>query len=180
METLKIHDRKFSESINSHEIQSTVKKIAKELNRDLIDQDVIFVAVLNGAFMFTSDLIKQIKFNCRISFMKIASYEGVESSGILNQLIGINEELKDKVIVIVEDIVDKGNTLNLILKQLHQHQPAMIKVVTLLFKPDSFEYNFKLDYVGFRIPNEFVVGYGLDYNGFGRNLNSIYTLAEES
>jgi hypoxanthine phosphoribosyltransferase len=179
METLKIHDRKFSESINSHTIQSAVEKIAHELNHDLMYQDVVFVAVLNGAFMFTSDLIKQIKLNCRISFLKIASYEGVESSGTPKELIGINEVLKDKVLVVVEDIVDTGNTLNLILKHLHQHQPAEIKVVTLLFKPDSFEYNFKLDYVGFRIPSEFVVGYGLDYNGLGRNLNSIYTLAEE-
>ena len=180
METLKIHDKKFSESINSHDIQSAVEKIAFCLNRDFKNKEVVFIAVLNGAFMFASDLLKRIDLNCRISFLKVASYDETGSRGTIIQLIGINEVLKDKSIIIIEDIVDSGNTLNMLLTQLRDHQPAEIKVVSLLFKPYSFEYTFKLDYVGFRIPNEFVVGYGLDYDGFGRNLSSIYTVANES
>jgi hypoxanthine phosphoribosyltransferase len=180
METLKILDKKFSESINSHNIQSAIERIAFNLNRDFKNNEVVFIAILNGAFMFASDLLKQIDLNCKISFLKVASYNGTGRTGSINQLIGINEVFKDKIIVIIEDIVDSGNTLNITIQQLHKHQPAEIKVVSLLLKPDSFKYNFKLDYVGFRIPNKFVVGYGLDYNGFGRNLTNIYTEVDES
>lgn len=179
METLKIHDKKFTESINNKDIQSAVEKMATDINADFKNKDVVFIAVLNGSFMFASDLLKLVKLNCRVSFIKVASYEGTESTGNLKQLIGLNEILRDKIVIIIEDIVDSGHTLNLLLSQLREHEPSEIKIVSLLFKPDAFEYSFKLDYIGFRIPKQFVVGYGLDYDGFGRNLPSIYTLIEE-
>jgi hypoxanthine phosphoribosyltransferase len=180
MESLKIHDKKFSESINASAIQEAIDKIATKLNCDFKEKEVFFLAVLNGSFMFAADLLKQIDFDCRISFIKVASYIGTESTGNINQLIGINETLTGKSVIIIEDIIDSGNTLNVILNELRKHQPTEIKIVSLLFKPDSFEYKFKIDYVGFRIPNEFVVGFGLDYDGLGRNLTSIYTVVEES
>lgn len=179
METLKIHDKKFTESINSKDILLAVERIAANINNDFKNKDVVFVAVLNGSFMFASDLLKLVKLNCRISFLKVASYEGTESTGNLKQLIGLNEILKDKIVIIIEDIVDSGNTLNLLLSQLRKHEPSEIKIASLLFKPDAFNYRFKLDYIGFRIPNHFVVGYGLDYDGYGRNLPGIYTVTEE-
>ncbi len=179
METVKIHDKKFSESISNQDIQSAVEEIALKLDKDFENKEVVFIAVLNGAFMFASDLMKQINLNCRITFLKLASYEGTEQSGAINQLIGLNETLKDKSVVIIEDIVDSGNTLNMLLNLLRPHQPSEIKVVSLLCKPDSFKYQFKLDYIGFQIPNKFVVGYGLDYDGFGRNLDRIYSIEDE-
>ena len=179
METVKIHDKKFSESISNQDIQSAVEKIALKLNKDLENKDVIFIAVLNGAFMFAADLMKHIDLNCRITFLKLASYDGTEQSGTINQLIGLNETIKDKTVVIIEDIVDSGDTLNMLLNLLDSHQPSEVKLVSLLFKPDSFKYQFPLDYIGFHIPNKFVVGYGLDYDGFGRNLDRIYSIEEE-
>jgi hypoxanthine phosphoribosyltransferase len=179
MESLKIHDKKFSESIHSKKIQGTVGKIAAQLNHDLKDKEVVFIGVLNGAFMFASDLMKQIQLNCRISFIKVSSYAGISSTGSVINLIGLNEVIKGKTVVIIEDIIDSGKTLNFILSALKEHEPTEIKIVTLLFKPAAFKFNYKPDYVGYRIPNQFVVGYGLDYAGFGRNLTSIYTLVNE-
>lgn len=180
MESLKIHDKKFSETITAQKIQTAVEKIAAELNRDFKEREVVFIAVLNGSFMFASDLLKRIDLNCKISFVKVASYDGTVSKGVVNQLIGLNESIKNKAVVILEDIVDTGNTLHVILNYLQKLKPQEIKIASLLNKPDSYKYEYKLHYVGFYIPDKFVVGYGLDYNGFGRNLRSIYTIIEES
>jgi hypoxanthine phosphoribosyltransferase len=165
--------------LESEKIQATINKIAIRLNHELFNKDAIFLVILNGSFLFAADLVRRLTINCRISFLKLSSYEGFENGESVRQLIGINEILEDKTVIIVEDIVDTGNTLNLIITQVKEKKPAEIKIVTLLLKPEAYEYPHKIDYVGFKIPDQFVVGYGLDYNGLGRNLNSIYTLVEK-
>jgi len=178
MESITIHDKKFSLSIPADQIVAKVDQMAVRLNKDLAGKEVVFVAVLNGSFIFASDLLKRIRLSCRISFVKLASYEGIENTGEIKELIGINEVLRDKTVVLIEDIVDSGNTLNSLIIQIASFQPAELKIVTLLFKPDAYEYRHRIDYTGFRIPNRFVVGYGLDYEGLGRNLDGIYTVVE--
>jgi hypoxanthine phosphoribosyltransferase len=175
MDSVQIHDLRFELLFGSEEIHSAVENISEQLNTDLADKEVIFLVILNGSFLFAADIIRCIKMNCRITFMTLASYDGNKNSGKVKQLIGLHEELKDKTVVIIEDIVDSGNTLHFVVKQVEAMKPAEIKVATLLFKPDAYKYDYKIDYMGYKISNRFVVGYGLDYNGLGRNLNSIYT-----
>jgi hypoxanthine phosphoribosyltransferase len=179
MDSIKVHNRNFKLLIRTEKIQSAVLKLSKKINSDLAGKEVVFLAVLNGSFLFAADLIRLTKLDCRITFIKMASYEGMENTGKLTQLIGLEESLEDKTVVIVEDIVDSGNTLDTIIKELNRMKPASIKIATLLFKPDAYEYKHALDYVGFRIPDRFVVGYGLDYYGYGRNLDGIYSLSDE-
>jgi hypoxanthine phosphoribosyltransferase len=178
MNTIQILDKKFKLSIPSGEIQLKTEEIADKINSELFGKHVVFVVILNGAFMFASDLFKLIRLESRISFLKLASYSGTSNSGSVKQLIGLNETLKNKTVVIVEDIVDTGHTLDAIMKQIKGLEPAGIKIAALLHKPDSYRYNYKIDYLGFNIPNRFIVGYGLDYEGYGRNLNNIYTLID--
>jgi len=148
------------------------------MNSDLKNEDVVFVGILNGAFMFASDLLRKISFNSQVSFVKLTSYHGTASTGKVKRLIGINEPLKDKTVVIIEDIVDTGNTIESIIDQIKGFMPRQVYVATLLLKPELYQKEIKLDYVGFKIANDFVVGYGLDYNGYGRNLRSLYKLEE--
>jgi hypoxanthine phosphoribosyltransferase len=148
------------------------------MNHDLASKDPIFLGILNGAFMFASDLYKQLGFPCQITFLKLASYSGTQSTGTVKQLIGINRDLKDRVVVVLEDIVDTGVTLETIIRQLSGYQPAEIKVATFLHKPDATVKEVKLDYVGMKIPNDFILGYGLDYDGYGRNFKEIYRLVD--
>ncbi len=176
MNTVQILDKKFSLSIPASEIQLKVGMIAEQINTELKANEVVFVVILNGAFMFASDLYKLITLDSRISFLKLASYSGTTSSGNVKQLIGLNESLKDMTVVVVEDIVDTGHTLDSIIKQLKGFDPAEIRIAALLHKPDAYLHKHKIHYLGFSIPNDFIVGYGLDYEGFGRNLDSIYTL----
>ncbi len=176
---IKVLDLTFETSIPEATIQAEVKRIADEMNRDLVDKNPIFLGILNGAFMFASDLFKQITVPCQITFLKLASYEGTTTTGTVKQLIGINQELKDRVVIVLEDIVDTGITLDTIIRQLSGYQPKEIIVATMLHKPDATKMKVTLDYVGLEIPNDFVLGYGLDYNGYGRNLPEIYTLVEE-
>ncbi len=171
-----VHDKQFAPFISEEEIAKQVHRIAREMNQDLAHKDPIFLGILNGAFMFASDLYKQLSFPCQITFLKLASYSGTQSTGKVKQLIGINMELKDRVVVVLEDIVDTGVTLETILMQLSGFQPAEIQVATLLHKPEATIREVKLDYVGLEIPNDFIVGYGLDYDGYGRNLKEIYQL----
>lgn len=178
MNKITILDKSFNPYIDSQKIAKRVKEIADELNHDLKNKDVIFISILNGAFMFTTDLLKNINLNCIVSFVKLSSYNGDQTTGIVNELIGINEDLAAKTIVVVEDIIDTGNSLNYVLKKLKKIQPKEIKIVSLLFKPDAYQHDYTIDYIGFVIPNDFIVGYGLDYNGFGRNLNEIYTMVK--
>lgn len=175
MEEIIIRDKSFSLSIGPDEIARRVNDMAKDISTDLKERELVFIIILNGAFMFASDLLKQITIPCLISFVKLASYSETTSSGTIKKLIGLNEELKDKTVVIIEDIVDTGNTLDAIIKQIRSFDAAEIKVASLLHKPEVYTHNYTLDYVGFRVPNKFLVGYGLDYDGLGRNLTGIYT-----
>ncbi len=176
MSNVVIHGHTFKVKITSAEIQKAVGDIARQINTDLKDKKPLFLAVLNGAFMFAADLMKKVNIECEISFMKLASYEGTATTGKVQQLIGINEEIKGRSVVIVEDIVDTGNTIEDILEQLKDLGAAEIKIATLLFKPEAYTKTFPIEYVAIVVPNDFLVGYGLDYNGYGRNLSDIYVL----
>ncbi len=178
MKKIKVLDKEFEISISSEKIQSRITELAKQLSADMGDKNPVFIAILNGSFMFASDLFKQVDFDAQITFLKLASYQGTSTSGSVKQLIGLNQDIKGQHVVILEDIVDTGITLENIMRQLDGFQPASIRIVTLLFKPESFTKDMKLDYVGFTIPNDFIVGYGLDYNGYGRRYRDIYTVVE--
>lgn len=171
-------DKEFELFIPAEKIQTEVQSIADRIDAELKNEDVIFIGVLNGAFMFASDLLRKISFDAQVSFVKLTSYQGIASTGNVRRLIGINEVLKDKTIVIIEDIIDTGNTIESIINQIKGFRPKQIYVTTLLLKPEFYNKDIKLDYVGFKIPKDFVVGYGLDYQGYGRNLRSLYKLAE--
>ncbi len=175
---VRVDDRQFSLYISEAEIEKEVTRIAGELKRDLAGRDPIFMGILNGAFMFASDLFRKLDFPCQITFLKLASYSGTGSTGTVKQLIGINRELRDRVVVVLEDIVDTGITLETILMQLSGYQPAEVRVATFLHKPEATVRKIRLDYVGMEIPNDFVVGYGLDYNEYGRNLREIYQVVD--
>jgi hypoxanthine phosphoribosyltransferase len=176
---IKVLELNFESSISAEQIQNRVNEIAEKMNRDFANKNPIFLGILNGAFMFASDLFKQITIPCQITFLKLASYEGTATTGTVKQLIGINQDLKDRTVVILEDIVDTGITLETIVRQLSGYEPKEILVATMLHKPEALQREVELDYVGFEIPNEFVLGYGLDYNGYARNLPEIYTLVKK-
>jgi len=171
-----ILDKKFRESIPEEAITRRIDEIAMELNRDFAGREVLFLGILNGAFMFSSEIFKRINLKARISFVKIASYLGTGSSVTVNQLIGLNEDLTDMDVVILEDIVDSGQTLENTVDMLLIKKVRSIGIATLLLKPEAYSKSIRIDYTGFSIPNDFVVGFGLDYNGLGRNLTSVYTL----
>jgi len=175
---IKVLDKEFEISIPAEKIQKRIAEIAQDLSRDYKDMDPVFLGILNGSFMFASDLFKNIEINAQITFLKLASYQGTTSAGNVKQLIGLNQDIKDRHVIIMEDIVDTGITLETIMRQLSGYQPASVKIVTLLFKPDSYEKDIPLDYVGFSIPNDFILGYGLDYDGYGRNTEDIYKIVE--
>jgi hypoxanthine phosphoribosyltransferase len=175
---MNVLDKSFEIFISAEKIQEIVKNLAKKLNQDLAGKDVIFLGILNGSFMFASDLYKQIALPSQISFLKLASYQGTSTGGNVKRLIGINEDLLGKTVVVLEDIVDTGITIENIIKQLKGYEPAEIKIATFLFKPAALKMKVQLDYVGLEIPNDFIIGYGLDYNGFGRNLADIYKITE--
>jgi len=172
-----IKDKTFKPYITQQKIAGAVKSLADAINTDLKDEFPIFLAVLNGSFMFAADLLKEITIPCEISFIKLASYSGISSTGTVSELIGLTENISGRTVIIVEDIVDSGITLERLTEVLKSKNVKQIKVATILFKPDSYKKEYKLDYIGFNIPNNFVVGYGLDYEGLGRNLKEIHVLA---
>ncbi len=178
MKEIQVLDKKFKVSIPSNEIEQAILRMAQQINGDLAGKNVLFLGILNGCFMFAGDLFKSIDLECQITFLKLASYQGTSSSGNVKRLIGINEDMEGKTVVILEDIIDTGNTLESIIKQLKGYEPAEIKIATLLFKPEAYKGDIPVDYVGFEIPNSFIIGYGLDYDGYGRNLSDIYTIVE--
>ncbi len=178
MKEISILDKKFREYLKESVIQKRITELAAEVNKDLAGREVVFLGILNGAFLFAADLFRQIDFQARISFIKLASYQGTTSQGLIKELIGWNEDIKNKTIVIIEDIVDTGNTLERIVDELVIRKAAEIRVASMLYKPGAYTKKIPLHYIGFEIPNDFVVGYGLDYDGFGRNLPSIYTLVK--
>ena len=174
MNSIKIHDLTFEIKITSREIEQAVSEVATKINNDLKGKKPLFLAVLNGSFMFASDLLKKVTIDCEISFVKIASYEGTSSTGEIKGLIGVNEDIKGRTVVIVEDIVDTGNTVENVWNELKNKGAVDVKIATLLFKPLAFTKTLPIDYVAIKVPNDFLVGYGLDYNGLGRNLADIY------
>lgn len=178
MARIKVIDKEFETSIPEKEILEAIDKVAEKMNKQLEGKNPLFVCVLNGAFMFASDLMKRITIPCEITFVKVASYAGTASSGTLKQLIGFNENVSNRTVVILEDIVDTGNTIVKLIEEVQTLNPAQVQVATLLFKPEACKQPITLDYVGLRIPNDFIIGYGLDYNGQARNLKDIYTLAQ--
>ena len=175
---IKLHDKTFDTYLSEEKIQEKVKKIADDLNRDYKNKHPLFIAILNGSFMFAADLFKYLNIEAEICFIKLASYSGMKSSGKVITAIGLDQELFQRDVVIVEDIVDTGKTLNEFLPKLEHQQPKSLKIAALLHKPEAMKFPLTIDYLGFSIPNKFVVGYGLDYDGLGRNLKEIYQLIE--
>lgn len=179
MKKVKIHDKEFELFIPHEKIQAVVQEIADKMNTELADKDPLFLCVLNGSFMFAAELFKRIDFvESEISFVKLASYSGTKTSGEVKQLIGLNENIQDRTVVVLEDIVDTGITINKIQEQLKVLEPKEVLVATLLLKPDALQKEVDLKYVGMEIPNDFIVGYGLDYDGHGRNLLDIYSIVK--
>ena len=176
MSFIQVHDKKFISYITSAEIEEQVARVAAEINRDYQGKKPLFIAILNGAFIFAADLFKNITLEAEICFIKLASYKGVKSTGKVITAIGLDVDLYHREVIIVEDIVDTGKTLSQFLPQLKHHHPASLKIASLLHKPDAMIHPIKIDYLGFTIPNKFVVGYGLDYDGLGRNIKEIYQL----
>ena len=179
MQRIKLWDKEFEISYPFEEIQSAIKKMAAQMKMDLEGKNPLFVCVLNGSFMFAADLMKELEMNdVEISFLKLASYEGTASTLEIKELIGVNENITGRTVVILEDIVDTGHTIANVMAQISQKGALEVKIATLLFKPEAMTAKIDLDYVGIEIPNDFIVGYGLDYDRRGRNLKDIYTLVK--
>ncbi len=178
MSIVKVKDKTFKTFIPEEEIQRRVKAVAEKLNKDMAGKNPLFLAVLNGSFIFAADLMRYITIPCEISFVKLASYEGTTSTGKIKEVVGINQDLKDRTVVIVEDIVDTGHTMKHMLESLSKHNPESLHICTLLVKPGKLEVDLNIEYPAMEIPNDFIVGYGLDYDQQGRNLRDIYTIVE--
>ena len=173
---IKLKDKEFEIYIRRSEIDDILEQMALRLNEDMAGKDVMFLAILNGAFMFAADIIRKMDFKPRISFLKLASYSGASSTGNVKQLIGLNENLKGMSVIVLEDIVDTGFTMDNIIRQIKGFEPDEVKICTFLYKPSAYKGDIDIDYVGREIPNDFVVGYGLDYDGYGRHLKGIYRI----
>jgi hypoxanthine phosphoribosyltransferase len=178
MSPIKLHDKSFDTYLTEETIQHKVREIAQAINKDYAGKKPLFIAILNGSFMFAADLFKQLTIDAEICFIKLASYKGMKSSGHIITAIGLDQDLFDRDVIILEDIVDTGKTLHVFLPKLHHQQPRSFKIAALLHKPEATIHPLTIDYLGFRIPNKFVVGYGLDYDGLGRNLKQIYQVVE--
>ena len=179
METVRTKDKEFRVSIPAEKIQERVKAVAEQINRDMEGENPLLIAVLNGAFMFAADLMRNITIPCEISFVKLASYQGTTTTGTVKEVFGINEDLQGRTIIIVEDIVDTGLTIKRMVETLGTRNPESIHVCTLLVKPGNVREDINVEYVAFEIPNDFILGYGLDYDQQGRNLPEIYTIVKD-
>lgn len=178
MKEIKLHDKTFRLSMPEAEILAKIKAVAAQINKDYAGKCPLFLAVLNGSFMFASDLMKEIDIDCQISFVKLASYQGTISTGKVHEVIGINEDLHGRDIIIVEDIVESGKTMVQMKDSLSNRNPSSVKICTLFFKPSKLTVDLKVDYPAMVIPDDFIVGYGLDYDQLGRNLRDIYTIVD--
>ncbi len=178
MENIKIHDKYFTPYIKNAKIEARSKEIADQISLEFKDKQPIFIVVLNGAFVFASEVFKRVQCSCEVLFVRVSSYEGTHSTGKINHVSGLDTIPVNRDLIIVEDIVDTGFTLNFLLNELKTKSPTTIKIASLLFKPEAFKGSFTVDYIGFTIPNEFVVGFGLDYNYLGRNLPDIYHIVD--
>ena len=179
MGIVKIKDKSFKISITEAEIKERVKAVAQQISKDMEGKNPLLLGVLNGAFMFAADLMREMTIPCEISFVKLASYQGTTSTGTIQEVIGINEDLTGRTVIIVEDIVESGATMKRMIEQLGTRNPASVHICTLFFKPDKLKEDLELDYVVFRIPDDFILGYGLDYDQAGRGLKDIYTIIED-
>ena len=173
---MKIKDRSFKILIKEEELQARIKKMARQINQDYKDREPLFIGILNGCFMFISDIMKEIKLPSKVSFIKLASYTEMVSSGSVKELIGLNENIFKKDVIILEDIIDSGNTIASVIEAFKERGASSVTIATLLLKPEALKTEVDIKYVGFEIGNEFVVGYGLDYDGLGRNTRDIYQL----
>ena len=176
--TVKLHDKEFKISIPAKTIDEAILKMAQKINEDLEGKNPLFIIVLNGAFMFASDLLKKIHIDCEVTFVKLSSYIGTKSSHLVREIIGLDKSLNDRHVVVIEDIIDTGITMDNTLPKLETMGAKDVKIATLLFKPKAFQKEFPIDYIGMEIPNDFIVGYGLDYDGLGRNLPDIYKIID--
>lgn len=179
MEVIKLHDKNFKVCMTARQIDEAVNNVAKKINSDLKDVDVpIFLSVLNGSFMFTADLMRKIEIKSDIVFVKLASYDGTSSTGEVKQILGLNKSVKGRTVIVIEDIVETGNTIEEMYRILKEAGAEEIKICTLLFKPNAYRKDIKIDYAALQIPNDFIVGYGLDYDQLGRQYKDIYVLDE--
>ncbi|MDA9808935.1 hypoxanthine phosphoribosyltransferase [Flavobacteriales bacterium] len=180
MKKVKLHDKQFRLFIESGIITSKIKDLAEVINHDFANKKPIFLCVLNGSFLFASELIKRFNYDCEVSFVKLASYEGVQTTGKIKNLIGLNDEIKNRNVIVVEDIVDTGNTIYSVSEQLKKHHPSSVEIATLLYKPEAYQKSIPIKYPAIEVGNEFLVGFGLDYDGLGRNLEDIYIIEENN
>jgi hypoxanthine phosphoribosyltransferase len=178
MDTIQIKDKRFRISIPESEIKARVKELAEQISRDMAGKNPLFLGVLNGSYIFAADLMREMTIPCEVSFVKLASYQGTTSTGKIQEVIGINENLSGRTVVIVEDIVESGLTMKRMIEQIGTRNPASVHICTLFFKPEKLREELTLDYVAFRIPDDFIVGYGLDYDQQGRCLRDVYTIVE--
>lgn len=178
MSLLQVKDKTFAISIPEAKLHEEVRRVAAEINRDLAGEEPLFLPVLNGAFMFAADLLREVTLPCEVSFIKLASYQGTQTTGTIREVIGLAKDITGRHVVIVEDIIDSGLTMAHMIETLEKHNPASIRVCALLVKPDALKVKVSIDYCCLEIPNDFIVGYGLDYDGFGRNTRDIYTLVD--
>ncbi|MBO5466503.1 MAG: hypoxanthine phosphoribosyltransferase [Prevotella sp.] len=178
METVKIKDKEFVPFIPEKEIKERVKAVAEQINKDMADKNPLLLAVLNGSFIFAADLMREITIPCEISFVKLASYQGTMSTGDVKEVMGINEDLSGRTVIIVEDIVESGLTMKQMIESLGTRSPESVHICTLLLKPERLKVELDIEYVAFSIPNDFILGYGLDYDQQGRHLKDIYVLKE--
>lgn len=176
---IQVKDKKFVPYLTALQINEQVKRVGAEINHDYAEKNPLFIAILNGSFMFASDLFKELTVEAEICFIKLASYKGTRSTGHVITSIGLDEKLKGRNVIVLEDIVDTGKTLNEFLPQLRDQQPASLKIAALLHKPTALKHPIIIDYLGFNVPDKFLLGYGLDYDGLGRNLKEIYRLTDE-
>jgi hypoxanthine phosphoribosyltransferase len=178
MKKVTLEDKHFKLFIESKKIIAEIDQLSLRINAYYANKKPIFICVLNGAFLFASELIKRFDHECEVSFVKLSSYEGIKSSGFVKNIIGLNENIKGRDLIIVEDIVDTGNTIDSVYDNIKPHEPKSLEVATLLFKPDAYQKNIPIKYPAINVGNEFLVGFGLDYNGIGRNLQDIYIIEE--
>ena len=178
MDTIKIKDKSFRVFMQETEIKQRVKALAEQISKDFEGKNPLFLAVLNGSFIFAADLMREMTIPCEISFVKLASYQGTTSTGKVKEVIGISEDLSGRTVVIVEDIVESGHTMKQMIESLGTRNPASVHICALFFKPEKLQEELDLDYVAFRIPDDFILGYGLDYDGLGRELKDVYAIVE--
>lgn len=180
MDIVTVKDKQFSLSISAQRLQERVAEVAAQISSDLAGKNPLFLAVLNGSFMYAADLMRNITIPCEVAFVRFSSYEGMESTGKVKEVMGLTENIAGRTVVVVEDIIDSGLTMQQLLSNLRKKNPAEIRVASLLVKPDNVEVDLDIAYTCFEIPNDFIVGYGLDYDGYGRNLPAIYTVMDKN